>query len=214
MYICISYLHFLFHRLRCKKALNDTKVGVKFRKVSKTNICQSCGNPWSLGKYKLKIKKTFKSTKIKKVLKGSKSSKKLNLFNKHILERYSKCQSNVAVQCRTCFKQTSFPTPLPPREAKPIIVKEIPALSKNNQQNKKQKKGKLDCVLQKLTPKSQKPSKKQDKQKILNKHPTKVTKPSVKQQFSKNQLKSISKNLTQNASGKASSLQSFLNSVK
>lgn len=188
-------------------------MGVKFRKVSKTNICQSCGNPWSLGKYKLKIKKTFKPAKIQKVLKNSKNSKcKLSLFDKHILERYTECQSSITVQCGSCFKPTAFPTPLPPKEAKPVAVKQNQHPS-NNQQKKKSKKGKPSRAPN-PTLKLQKGGKNQEKQQVLSKQPSKVMKPATKQQFSKNQLKNITKNLKQNAAGKGSSLQSFLNSVK
>lgn len=191
--------------------MNDTKIGVKFRKVSKSNICQSCGNPWSTGNYKLKIKKTFKAGKIKKVLKSSKIQKKTSKFNKHILERYSNCQSSVVITCGSCFKATAFSTPLPPRIAKPVKLNPPATAQKQDKKAKKKQKGNPPAAV------SKQPSKKQEKKQTIqnNKQLSKVTKPSAaKQQFSKSQLKNISKSLTKNAPGKTSSLQSFLNSVK
>ncbi|KAI9564109.1 hypothetical protein GHT06_007847 [Daphnia sinensis] len=191
--------------LRCKRALNDTKVGVKFRKISKSNICQSCGNPWSLGNYKLEIRKTFKAAKIKNFLKKSKNQKKINNFNKHILERFSERKSNLIIRCHCCLKPTAFPTPLPPREPKP----EKKLLSqKTNMENKNHKKDKP--TIQHINP-----GKKQDKQQVNknNMKACKVMKTSSKQQFSKSHLKNLSKTLTKGSSAK-SSLQSFLSSVK
>lgn len=195
------------YRLRCKKAVNLTNVGVKFRKVSKSNICQSCGNPWSMGKYKLELKKTFKTAKIQKVLMKSKNSKKISPFNKHILERYSENKSNLLIKCGSCFKQTAFPTPLPPKEVK--SVKRI-LLPSDNQEKKKCKKKKPAAVSNQNNPGKQ--QEKLQKSKTPTK-PTKVTKPGKKQKFSRNQMKNISKTISNNASVKGS-LQSFLSSVK
>lgn len=196
------------YRLRCKKALNDSKVGVKLRKISKSNICQSCGNPWSVGKYKLELKKTFKAAKIKKVLRQSKNSKKISSFNQHILERYSESKSNILIKCGNCFKQTAFPTPLPPKEAK-AFKQQIP-LSSEKQKNKNCKKEKLVAADNKN--KSGKQQEKLQRNKNSAKL-AKVIKPATKQKFSQNQLKNISKAISKNSIAKGS-LQSFLNSVK
>uniref|UniRef100_A0A0P4XR03 Uncharacterized protein n=2 Tax=Daphnia magna TaxID=35525 RepID=A0A0P4XR03_9CRUS len=193
--------------LRCKRALNDTKVGVKFRKISKSNICQSCGSPWSLGNYKLEIRKTFKAQNIKKFLKKSKTQKKINNFNKHILERFSERKSNLIIRCHVCFKSTAFPTPLPPREPKP--VKEMPS-QKITMKNKNGKKDK--ATVQHINP-GKKQVKQQRSKNSVKACKAKVMKASTKQQFSRSQFKNLSKTLTKGSSAK-SSLLSFLSSVK
>lgn len=132
-------------------------------------------------------------------------------FNKHILERYSNCQSSVVVTCGSCFKSTAFPTPLPPRVAKPAKLDPLTTVQKQVVKAKKKQKGNPPA------PVSNQPSKKQEKKQVIlnNKQLSKVKKPcAAKQQFSKSQLKNISKSLSKNAPGKSSSLQSFLNSVK
>ncbi len=159
-----------------------------------------------MGKYKLEFKKTFKTAKIQKVLMKSKKSKKISPFNKHILDRYSENKSNLLIKCGNCFKQTAFPTPLPPKEVK--SVKQIP-LSSDSQKKKKCKKEKPAAISNQTTGKQQE---KLQKNKTPTK-PTKLTKPGKKQQFSRNQLKNISKTISNNASVKGS-LQSFLSSVK
>ncbi|XP_057371003.1 uncharacterized protein LOC130691971 [Daphnia carinata] len=191
--------------LRCKRALNDTKVGIKFRKISKSNICQSCGNPWSLGNYKLEIRKTFKAEKIKQITKKSKSQKKMNSFNKHILDRFLERKSNLIIRCNCCFKPTAFPTPLAPREPKPVkeTTSQIAHVKNKN------------CKKDKPPVQHVNPGKKHDKQQVSKNavKACKVTKASTKQQFSRSQLKNLSKTLTKGSSTK-SSLQSFLSSVK
>jgi hypothetical protein len=159
-----------------------------------------------MGKYKLELKKTFKTATIQKVLIKSKNSKKISPFNKHILERYSENKSNLLIKCGSCFKQTAFPTPLPPKEVK--SVKRI-LLPSDNQEKKKCKKKKPAAFNQNNPSKQQE---KLQKSKTPTK-PTKVTKPGKKQQFSRNQLKNISKTISTYASVKGS-LQSFLSSVK
>lgn len=159
-----------------------------------------------MGKYKLELKKTFKAAKIQKVLRQSKNSNKLSSFNKHILERYSDRKASMLIKCGSCFKKTSFPTPLPPKEVK--SVKQIP-LSSEKQKNKNCKKEKLVAIGNK-----NKPGKQKEKLKRNNStKPAKVIKPATKQKFSQNQLKNISKTISKNSTGKGS-LLSFLNSVK
>lgn len=203
-----------FNRLRCKKALNDTQVGVKFRKVSRSSLCQSCGNPWNMGNFKLKIRKTLKATKIKKVLTRSKTNKKLSKFDKHMLERYTECQSSLVIHCSSCLKKTVFPTPLPPKLPKqPKAAQSVKqdAAAKQETKGKKQKKSHPSRPVIH----SNKQAKNQAKQLNSKKQPNKLTKPPLnKKKFSKTQLKSISNSLSDTAKGKTSTLQSFLNSVK
>jgi hypothetical protein len=153
------------------------------------------------------LKKTFKAAKIQKVFRQSKNSKDISLFNKHILERYSERKSNMLIKCGCCFKDTAFPTPLPPKEVKSVKQN---SLSSEKQKNKKSKKEK--CIVLDIKNKSGKQQEKLQRKSNSTK-PTKLIKPAKKQQFSRNQLKNISKTMSKNSTVK-SSLQSFLSSVK
>merc|ERR1712116_21152 len=85
--------------LKCKKAV----------KLDKRGMCQSCGNPWSLGNYKMKIQKTYKASTIKKIKRRiSKSSTGGCDLQKNMIKRYSKCPSTQLIQCLVCKKSTSI----------------------------------------------------------------------------------------------------------
>lgn len=179
---------------------------MKFRKVSKTNICQSCGSPWSAGKFTLQIKKTAKAKIIKKILKISKSQK-LGLFKQHISQRFSESPSAISIKCGYCLKSTTFPAPLPPQEARK--KPSVPILD--------QKQKEVPAKLRGLQQKDQKVKQKHKHEKlpaIPAKNHGRITKAPIKKQISKSQLKNISKSLKQNNSKPTSSLQSFLSSVK
>ena len=140
-----------------------------------------------------------------------KHPKERGLFQKHILDRYSKSPSSITIKCGNCSKLTAFPAPLPPRESKKNIKLSISSSAENNHHNHTNNQSKKQLAKQK---------RKENHQKVPSiqvpiKGQSKVIKqPAAKKQISKTQLKNISKTLKQNPSKPTSSLQSFLNSVK
>jgi len=195
-------------------------VGVKFNKVSKISICQSCGNPWSAGNYSLKLNKIAKAPKIKKISrkKASKPFQKLSKFEQHLLDRHCENPSSLNVTCGSCSKRTVIPVSLPPKEEKHQPAVPVNPTSKKSKKKKNQQAAaniplnKPVAVIQPSS--SQKPNNKKGPagKKSLA---TVMKQPGKKQQpkFSKNQLKNLSRDLDKNTN-KSSSLKAFLNSVK
>lgn len=208
------------HRLRCKKSLSDTNIGVQLKKVSRTNICQSCGNPWSTGNYDLEVKKKFKTARIKRLL-HKKTSRKLNQFEQNMLDQHSKQPSSLVVACKACSKMTTIPTALPPKEEKRQL-KPPPEMSKT-QLKKALKRAKASipdgqqkipqnpllsnpAAIKAVKAQSNKPTFQPPKKSLST-----IKKQAEKPKFSKSQLKNITKGLNKS---KPSALQAFLNSVK
>lgn len=193
-------------------------------------MCQSCGNPWSLGNYKMKIQKTYKASTIKKIKRRiSKSSTGGCDLQKNMIKRYSKCPSTQLIQCLVCKKSTSISIPLPPRIEKKTIKAdpqpELPSIpKKQNEPKKKKKKVKQNTAGLKIpnvstpnlnnnTNTNSSVKKPPQIQSNSNSNSNAISKkPNKKSTFSKAQMKLISQSL--NKGQPQSSLQAFLNSVK
>ena len=200
----------------------------KFHKIDKCGMCQSCGNPWNLGDYKMKMRKTYKATTIKKIKqRNSKVIAATGDIKKHILKRYNKNQSSILIQCLMCKKSTKIPTPLPlkiVKEKKVDTLPEPPSTQNiQNQPKKKKKKVKQNMSGLKI-PQNPNPNfknhstntdtsmKKTAEVKSIPNTSKKVT-ATQKSTFSKAQMKNIAKSLKQVQPPK-SSLQAFLSSVR
>ena len=193
------------YRLGC---INVETVGIKHQKVSKHNICRWCGNPWGSGDLSISIKKTAKTNQIKKFLKKNSKNqgdlKKLNNFQKRMLERYTKTPSSLLIKCKNCLKTTICNIPLPPKSeltSKKQVVNTNSTAANTNSASSKKKKNKQQ--------------QKQNAQSAKKSLATIKSSGKSKKPLSKSQLKNIAKGIKNNASAaNQSSLQKFLNSVK
>lgn len=205
--------------MKCKKALNESNVGVQFKHVSKANICQSCGNPWSAGNYSFEVKKTFKTNKIRKILKKKAKREKvlnkaLSAIEEHMVDRYNARKCSLIVKCEMCHQSTDFSMPLPRPSEKVFMARSVDMQKKAtpmqnvHQKNLKTDKGKAVAA---QTPKGKLNNKQKN---ITTKSLSQVTKPQGKlQQIKKGQLKNLGAALN-DSKKKQSALQSFLSSIK
>jgi len=205
LYVTLIVLFLYTYRLGC---INVETVGIKHQKVSKHNICRWCGNPWGSGDLSISIKKTAKSNQIKKFLKKNQGdTKKLNNFQKRMLERYTKTPSSLLIKCTNCLKTTVCNIPLPPKSeltSKKQVVNTNSTTAANT-----------DSALSKKKKKNKQQQQKQNAQSAKKSLATIKSSGKSKKPLSKSQLKNIAKGIKSNASAaNQSSLQRFLNSVK